>query len=349
MAKFNVTLPSEVCARIAQYSLPAELLSLSRTSKIMQQAAERIMYYDLILRDPNTAHAVCMAISASDSIRGTYVHRFCFFDARRTRPSALPPPFWAGIQNALIKMSNLEDLVIYDPTARNTWILEEPSRFRFKLKSASLRLQWDHLMVGFLQTQSELRSLHTGDSLNDEPALPIATAKLPHLEKYEGPLLVGWELLGCPLTHIHISIDEGTAGLIPAFIKTMVHTNMPLRNLSIVYIPEILLEESLDILTSTLMCRQLRRLSVICLPVLKRHEIHCSLMKLTMLEVLEVEVSSWDPQPMEPFQRILAMELHTYCPSLRMVVFWIGQHKFVWICNNDTWTRHRGHISNDSL
>lgn len=53
-------------------------------------------------------------------------------------------------------------------------------------------------------------------------------------------------------------------------------------------------------------------------------------MKLRALEMIELEVTRWEPHPHETFQRALALELRMYCPTLRQVVFWLGNHRFLW-------------------
>ena len=67
-------------------------------------------------------------------------------------------------------------------------------------------------------------------------------------------------------------------------------------------------------------------------------------MKLDHLEILEVEMSHWELQPIHVIpQRILATELRTYCPSLRIVVFRIGHHRAAWVINaREEWTHEDG-------
>ena len=66
-------------------------------------------------------------------------------------------------------------------------------------------------------------------------------------------------------------------------------------------------------------------------------------MKLDHLQILEVEISHWEPQPIHAIpQRILATELHTYCPSLQMLVFRIGHLHATWVNLRDEWTHEDG-------
>lgn len=66
-------------------------------------------------------------------------------------------------------------------------------------------------------------------------------------------------------------------------------------------------------------------------------------MQLDHLQILEVEMSHWEPQPTHAAaQRILASEFRTYCPSLQMVVFRIGHHHTTWVYVRDEWTHEDG-------
>ena len=53
-------------------------------------------------------------------------------------------------------------------------------------------------------------------------------------------------------------------------------------------------------------------------------------MKLPKLEFVEVNVTRWNPQPHELFQRMLVLDMQIYCTMLRQVVFWIGQRRVHW-------------------
>lgn len=55
------------------------------------------------------------------------------------------------------------------------------------------------------------------------------------------------------------------------------------------------------------------------------------------LETIDLDVSFWDPQPVDVYQRMLAAELRTYCPSLQCVGFWVGQHHIIWFCQDEEW------------
>lgn len=60
-------------------------------------------------------------------------------------------------------------------------------------------------------------------------------------------------------------------------------------------------------------------------------------MKLPALEMIEFDISRWEPHGLEPLQRSVVLDLHVYSLGLQQVVFWIGCNKFNWYCNDGNW------------
>lgn len=60
-------------------------------------------------------------------------------------------------------------------------------------------------------------------------------------------------------------------------------------------------------------------------------------MKLGALEMVELDVSRWEPQLAECMQRAVMADFRIYCPSLRHIVFWHGQHRFLWFARDGEW------------
>ena len=60
-------------------------------------------------------------------------------------------------------------------------------------------------------------------------------------------------------------------------------------------------------------------------------------MALPALEAVELDVTRWNPQPHEQFQRLLILDMHIYCAALRQVVIWVGTQRVQWILRHDTW------------
>lgn len=48
------------------------------------------------------------------------------------------------------------------------------------------------------------------------------------------------------------------------------------------------------------------------------------------LNTLQLEITSWVPTPHSLAQRTLAMELRTFCPTLRHICFWLGDNQYWW-------------------
>ena len=61
-------------------------------------------------------------------------------------------------------------------------------------------------------------------------------------------------------------------------------------------------------------------------------------MKCYKLEMVEFDVTTWLPQPIESYQRMLAAELRTFCPGVVCVTFWINSNQFSWFYREDEWT-----------
>lgn len=60
-------------------------------------------------------------------------------------------------------------------------------------------------------------------------------------------------------------------------------------------------------------------------------------MKFAKLEMLQVNITHWQPMPMSATQRMVVTELGTYCPSVRLVQFWHGPYQILWRCDNEHW------------
>ena len=263
------TLPTELCTRIIQFARQVDLLALCLTNKELNRVAERNIYSEVVLRDAQTANRFSVALISKEGHRGLYVRRFWFWhEYRRNRVPVLPEHFWMNLQKALSYMSDLEDLMIADPTITNTWILN-PAYVKFNLVSARLHLAWDADLVAFLNTQTRLRNLLTGARLDeDEGPCALTPGKLSTLQVFEGPLLVAAELSTCPLTHLRILVEEETINSLPVFIDTLIERNQHLRSLCVLHVQPRLAIPLLEGLTAKYsFATRLRYLGVICVPV----------------------------------------------------------------------------------
>ncbi|KAJ8496282.1 hypothetical protein ONZ51_g1198 [Trametes cubensis] len=337
-----VQLPPEIYSAIVSYASTRDLLALSRTSKAFQRAAEPKIYECMILRDAESTFLGCHAILARNAFRGPYVRRiFIYQDARRATArnnlSAAPPQFWLVIQHALTKTENLETFCIHDPTISHSWILNHTD-FKFQLREATLRLPWDSNTVSFLQTQRKLLILSVADARDDGPLFPLPPGALPMLEVFSGPALVAAELLGSPLKRVQMTTDEETAPLVPTIVADLGKIMKTLRTLSILGLPEEFVLETVHLVATSVLASQLRYLGLLRLPMMREWDLlHRSLMKLSVLVMLEVEVTQWDPAPNEGLQRMILHEFRVFCPSLQQVVFWHSLHRFHWYSRDGQW------------
>lgn len=71
----------------------------------------------------------------------------------------------------------------------------------------------------------------------------------------------------------------------------------------------------------------------------QRNIVHRHIAKLHYLHTIAFEVSHLEPAANEIMQRVLATEMHIYCPSLRRVVFCFGQSANLWVLHQETWTQ----------
>lgn len=218
------------------------------------------------------AYRACMSLLANDCVRGPYVKRFWFWmDPRRAvSRDQLPQQFWQTIQVALSTMTELKDLLLHDPSENATWILD-PDELRFQLHTAKFRLVWDENMVAFLSTQTQLKHLQTLDAPDLTQVCGLPEDQLPSLETFEGPLMTAAEVLPCPrLTHLRTSIDEAVFHLLPQLIDAAVTHKTPLCSLHVNLIPETILGDTLDALTSDpKWCARVKHLGVIAMPYLE--------------------------------------------------------------------------------
>ena len=60
-------------------------------------------------------------------------------------------------------------------------------------------------------------------------------------------------------------------------------------------------------------------------------------MNLPALEMIEFDISRWEPSPPESMQRTILTDLHIYSPRLQQAAFWAGQHKYLWFMRDGLW------------
>jgi len=61
-------------------------------------------------------------------------------------------------------------------------------------------------------------------------------------------------------------------------------------------------------------------------------------MRMHSLQSIELDVGRWNPPPYaKQSQRVLVSELCTFCPSLKLVMLWIGHTRARWTLANQQW------------
>ncbi|KAH9849488.1 hypothetical protein C2E23DRAFT_888202 [Lenzites betulinus] len=352
-----VQLPPEVFSAIVSYATPRDILVLSRTSKAFHRATEPRIYASVVLCDVQSIFLGCHSLLVRDAYRCPYVKALIIFQdpqrvTNRNNVTNTPLQFWLAIQHVLIKTVNLENLYLHVTSATHTWILDH-DEIKLQLREANLRLPWDEHVVSFLETQPKLKILATDDSRDDGPLYPLSPTALPILECYSGPLLVVPELLGCPLRRLQMRTKNETARLVPSILSDLGKITKTLRNLCILGLPEKLTLETVQLVSTAVFAPYLHYLGILPLPGTPseaswKHLYHC-LMKLSALALLELDVAHLEPRPNENMQRVILHELRIFCPTLQQVVYWIGQHRFQWLCRDGQWqaiystNRHRLH------
>ena len=261
----------EICAKIVQFvGFASDLASLSRVCKAFQASAQARLFKEIILQDPETTYLVCQSINGKNGRLGSFVRRFWMVrDARRMRDtrSSMSRTIWQEIHNALRNMANLQFLQIQDPTASNSWILASPFP-EFQLLEVNIEFMWDANVVSFLQTQKRLRYLQSLDSMEDGPPCPVPSGALKTLESYNGPILIANELLGSPLIHLQVMTDEESVLLMPNILSDLGSINKSLRSLSILFLPQEILLEALQLISRSAFVNNLRYLGLLPLPVM---------------------------------------------------------------------------------
>ncbi|KIM36539.1 hypothetical protein M413DRAFT_288418 [Hebeloma cylindrosporum] len=333
----TLALSPELCGKIVDFlsNRHRDLLSLSLTCKTFQREAEIRLYSCLNLTHPETTLSACDSLLSNERL-ALHVRIFVYneiMDNDSPRPGT---QFWSQIQRVLIQMVNLETLILSDLSYSNSWIFGTPN-IQFRLREVRLRFAWDAYVMQFFESQTNLRSIHFHDSLDREDVIPqISPQALPNLQLFDGSMIIGFQLLSfSPLTHLQLIVDcEHEAVLeILSHFATLRKT---LRGLSLLDIPEEITHRALDIISRGI--PEIRHLGLFPYPVNARHEFHEVLMRMHSLQSIELDVGRWNPPPYaKPSQRVLISELCLFCPSLKVVMLWMGHTRARWAWVNNQW------------
>ncbi|KAG1720777.1 hypothetical protein EDB19DRAFT_1646904 [Suillus lakei] len=320
-------LPPEACHRIVHWTRRCDLTALCLTSKSLQKSAEIKLYEVIMSGDINVIFRACESVVSQERL-GPYVRSFYLYQSARRTQTELPHRFWNMIQKALWKMRCLAVLYIDDPARANTWILNDIPKIPFQLREANFRLPWNRHIVKFLESQKKLRQFQISGGM-DADAPQFEDGSLPDLCTFDGHLASATQLLSlsCSLRHLRVPLDRSTNKQLLDFIPHLAALSRTLRSLNIIHIPEELSVEAIKLIS--FVCPDLHYVGIIPLPTTFPHV------------NLEVDVSRWSPLPNTgSLQRMLATELHTYCPSIEHIILRTGSNRTLWYFDGNEWNVH---------
>ncbi|KIK98531.1 hypothetical protein PAXRUDRAFT_133987 [Paxillus rubicundulus Ve08.2h10] len=331
----------EICNRIVRWTRRGDLTTLCLTCKPLQREAEAKLYEVIMSGNIQITSRACQSIVSQPRL-GSYVRSFGFFQDGRRSQREISEQFWSTLQLALSKMRSLECLFIQDPSFANSWILGDVVHMPFQLLEAKLLFYWDAHLVKFLESQNKLRNLHTIDGPANNASLQLEAGSLSELRVFDGPLAAAEPIVfvATTLTHLQVALEKNSEADVLALIPKLSHVAASLRALSILHLPEALAMEVFRSITTT--CPQLRHIGTIPLPLPSKNSnrFHRALMGVNQLRILEVDVTSWTPQPTGILQRALAAEIRIYCPSIEYICFGAGATRTLWMVDGNDWSCH---------
>lgn len=283
--------PEEVAQCIVRCTDKRGVVTLARTSRSLQTAAEKRLYHTIEVVHSPKAFAICQTLASRPRV-AVYVRNFmltlvtqrhrdrdrdhAFYLMQQTAASQ---DYWEVVQKALENLRTLDYLFLSDPTFRNSWIVRPTDNWTLQAKEIRLFLPWDTNITRFLRTQNDLRNLCIAEVSEESlQRSEVQDTALPHLTHFEGPLLIIDQLLRCPITHLKLSVaSEEDVVFLPVILKRL-HQLKTLRNLSVTPIPEEVLLPTLATISTA--CPNLKYLSHLTLPI-EHKEVGCYLLHYT--------------------------------------------------------------------
>ncbi|KAL5519741.1 hypothetical protein ACEPAG_1401 [Sanghuangporus baumii] len=332
------TVPPAVASRIARYSNQHTLATLTRTTRTLQEAAEKLLY-DYVELFPHPSVFPLLETLARCPRVARYVRSYVLTtnppyritaDLQRTMETVVClREFWERVGASLAHLAELDLLILVDPTIAQSWILERAGRL-LRAAEAQLAMAWDEHVAEFLRMQDRLRCLTITEVAENVPIMVLPRDSLPCLFQFEGPLMIVDLLLHCPITHLKFPVDtEDAVSLLPLVLSEL-NQLKKLRSLSITMLPADMVLQSMEIISTS--CPNLQYLSHIPLPM--DHKSHMTLLssltRLPHLRVLEVDIQDWTPPLTPPFQRAAAASLRMVLPKLRYIFFWGRYERTLW-------------------
>jgi len=291
---------------------------------------------------------VCQTIASCDRIALHVKTFWTLFNERRWNSSRnhLNPQFWDALHLALRKMHNLQVIAIGDPSCPSAWIFRQ---CQFQLQEAELRMDWDADLVRFLDTQSQLQSLRitnprlSSTELDRLPPLALSQGALPSLRIFDGSLIAALEFVSSPITHLQVSLGQDGTEDVGHLLKQLAMFSRTLTSISVVDLPYSTSVGALDLFS--LIFPHLRHIGIVPLPFSDRHKFHQILTRFSKVHTIELEVTGWVTRPAPAYQRIIAAEIRTYCPTVLFISFWFDYRRSLWSCDREDGRWHMTEVS----
>ncbi|KDQ26152.1 hypothetical protein PLEOSDRAFT_1107018 [Pleurotus ostreatus PC15] len=353
----KIALCPDLCKLIASWVPDETLPALCLSSKAFLRPAQARLFYSLYFSDLSEIAGLCREINASERLGDYPRNLFIVLETLGSirLNSAARIAAWQDVALGLKHMPNLKNLLISDAVLVNTWIFEDLGTPPFQLKNLKLRFQWDQRFVDFLSSQKSVVALETscpdpyidlsGSSPDGTPThiilptIPVdadSDGFLPHLARLETQLFIAQQLLTPfpgrkhypPLTYIRINPAPENDRAVLSMLPNLCWVHKSLRAIN-VQLPEDVVWKAINMIATAV--PTIRYIGVLHIPSVHHHRLTSALLRLPHLWAVEIDVSSWEPQPPNLFaQRAFAATMRTYAPSLRNVIFWVGEQKWLW-------------------
>ncbi|TEB27394.1 hypothetical protein FA13DRAFT_1765321 [Coprinellus micaceus] len=311
----------------------SEVALLCRVSKSFRRVAERALYKTIHLS--NSEAVLAWSSTLIDSPRLACLESdVSNEDSNESYDVEMPEEIWEGIGAALRKTTNLKSLIMHSqnsPIPAHAAILRDTS---FTLHIFHCDFDWDDDLIHFLNAQTVLRDLYILD-FKKQASTPSRTTDTIDMPSPSNTIL---DASSMPhLTTLECTFSEAVDALAPhrprkedemnRLFRSISRSSRSIRSLDIA---DSSYDEafSMDLLRTVISTKgtrsDLRYLGTLVLPVdgQERLKFYGLLMRLPVLQTIELEISEWEPPPStaEAF-RALAKELRLYCPTVTSVVF----------------------------
>jgi len=228
-------LPVELLDDIFQRVLPADLVSLSRTSSSTYHVARRLLYRHLSVSLPARNAGVIIALAKKPEL-AHHVRTF----AVRLDSSTFFKSFYRHLATALSNMTELISLELFvDPGA--SWVLQGTHHCVFpRLQHLACSFPLDSHVVNFLGKTEALLELEV-DGVPSPHSLPMPTlpvASLPLLHEFKGSSHAATAIVpGRPVQSIHLNSGDLTGDDIASLAQSTAHVSILGATTSLLPVP----------------------------------------------------------------------------------------------------------------